>query len=186
MRTCFLACIPHPSPTAGLLEECTALHACATGAPPSAAPVMRRHLETFYSGFVVSLAQRIRRAKDFWRQLVQQASYGAASHARRAACRARKGRARGQMAVHPAEHDKTFCIIITRGIYQRGPMLMGWRARTFPQCLRGGGKRRSNDSEPGASENPAHAAQRGSEHVTTCAAVIRGPRPIVKTSAGRV
>ncbi len=125
MRTCFLACNPLPSPTAGLLEECAAQRACATRAPPSAAPVKRRHLETCYSGFVVPLAQWIRGAEDFWRQLVQQARYGAASRARGAACRARKGRAREQMAVHPAENDKAFCIFITRGIYQRGPMLMG-------------------------------------------------------------
>jgi hypothetical protein len=72
--------------------------------------VMRRHLETFYSGFAVLLAQRIRGTEDFWRQLVQQARFCAASRARGAARTARKGRARGQMAMHPEEHDKTFCI----------------------------------------------------------------------------
>ena len=43
MRTCFLACNPLPSPTAGLLKECAALRASATGAPPSAASVKWRH-----------------------------------------------------------------------------------------------------------------------------------------------
>ena len=138
MRTCFLACNPLPSPTAGLLEERAALRTCATGAPPSAAPVKRRHLETCYSGFVVPLAQRIRGAEDFWRQLVQLARYGAASRARGDACRAHKGRARGQMAMHPEEHDKTFCILVTRGNYQRGPMHIGWRALTYTQRLRAG------------------------------------------------
>jgi hypothetical protein len=185
MHSCFLACNPLPSPTAGLLEECAALRTCATGAPPSVAPVKRRHLEACYSGFVVLLARQIRWEEDFWRQLVQQARNGAASRARGAACRARKGRARGQMAMHPGEHDKIFCIVGTRGNYQRGRCIwVGMRALILSAL--GRGVRRSNDAEPGASENLARAAQRGSEHVSTCSAVIKGASPAAKASAGRV